>query len=189
MLPRAWEAHRGAWPAAGGGVSGGSAEVCGCRATDVGTLLEGFVCEEVTIMVANKGEGVMVKEDLVTHRSIKEDAAFPAYQRPQLQTYQPVGSVSFAFLRPLLRTSSSWASPSSHPPSPPHTTRLASNGPQGQQDLSRASHRSSGYTPSSSRPSSGGPHLDSKAAVNRFALCAAHSAAAKAGTRRRRGRS
>ena len=86
MLPRAWEAHRGAWPAAGGGVSGGSAEVCGCRATDVGTLLEGFVCEEVTIMVANKGEGVMVKEDLVTHRSIKEDAAFPAYQPPRMQT-------------------------------------------------------------------------------------------------------
>ena len=55
------------------------------------------MCEEVTIMVANKGEGVMVKEDLVTHRSIKEDLAFPAYQRPQLQTYQPVGSVSLAF--------------------------------------------------------------------------------------------
>ena len=80
-----------------GGVSGRSAEVCGCRAADVGTLLEGFACEEVTIKVANKGQGVMVKEDLVTHRSIKEDLAFPAYQRPQLQTYQPVGSVSLAF--------------------------------------------------------------------------------------------
>ena len=53
------------------GVSGGSAEVCGCRAADVGTLLEGFACEEVTIKVANKGQGVMVKEDVVTHRSIK----------------------------------------------------------------------------------------------------------------------
>ena len=80
-----------------GGVSGRYAEVCGCRAADVGTLLEGFACEEVTIKVANKGQGVMVKEDLVTHKSIKEDLAFPAYQRPQLQTYQPVGSVSLAF--------------------------------------------------------------------------------------------
>ena len=49
----------------GGGVSGRSAEVCGCRAADVGTLLEGFACEEVTIKVANKGQGVMVKENLV----------------------------------------------------------------------------------------------------------------------------
>ena len=65
-----------------GGVSGRSAEVCGCRAADVGTLLEGFACEEVTIKVANKGEGVMVKEDLVTHESTKEDVALPARQRP-----------------------------------------------------------------------------------------------------------
>ena len=189
MLPRAWEAHRGAWPAAGGGVSGGSAEVCGCRATDVGTLLEGFVCEEVTIMVANKGEGVMVKEDLVTHMSIEEDAAFLPINHPVYRRYQPVGNVSLDFSPPTLRTSSSLATPCSHPPSPPHTTRHASNGPQGQQGLSRAAHRSSGYAPSNSRPSSGGPRLGSNAAINRFALCVAHSAAAKAGTRSRRGRS